>query len=316
MLSVSIPTISTGSLHSQKRVSNINMEQDDDQSNLNNFQEILQSEVYVDLERLRILARQGIPQQIRGEVWKYLLGVQQADRSKELTNTKERNKEYDQMDKSDRDIVKRIRGEVNRYQRRVHELEGKHYSISFENIILAYLNANRDIEYSPALVSLCAPFIYTLEKECDAYFCFERLMQTIEDVYSNRSIKERVANFMSLFRYVIPDLFNYFEDEEVGSSEWSTSWLQNLLAKEMQLEDLLHLWDFYFSINEPLDFHPFICLSILKIAKDSLEELEQSEIRTVLLRLPSFNMRMIIAEAVSIRHETLERQLYEDNDLL
>ncbi|KAI9307866.1 rab-GTPase-TBC domain-containing protein [Cunninghamella echinulata] len=259
------------------------MEQDDEQSNLIDFQEILQSEVYVDLERLRILARQGIPHQIRGEVWKYLLGVQQADRSKELSNTKERSKEYEQMDKSDRDIAKRIRGEVSRYQRRVRQLEGKHYAQAFEDIILAYLNANRDIEYSPALVSLCAPFIYTFEKECDAYYCFERLMQSI--------------------------------DEEVGSSEWSTSWLQNLLAKEMQLEDLLHLWDFYFSINEPLDFHPFVCLSILRIAKDSLEELEQSEIRTVLLRLPSFNMRMIIADAVSIRHETLERQLSEDAGL-
>ncbi|CAO3638552.1 unnamed protein product [Cunninghamella echinulata] len=316
MLSVSIPTISTGSLHSQnKRVSHMNMEQDDEQSNLIDFQEILQSEVYVDLERLRILARQGIPHQIRGEVWKYLLGVQQADRSKELSNTKERSKEYEQMDKSDRDIAKRIRGEVSRYQRRVRQLEGKHYAQAFEDIILAYLNANRDIEYSPALVSLCAPFIYTFEKECDAYYCFERLMQSIDDVYSNHSIKERVASFMTLFRYVIPDLFSYFEDEEVGSSEWSTSWLQNLLAKEMQLEDLLHLWDFYFSINEPLDFHPFVCLSILRIAKDSLEELEQSEIRTVLLRLPSFNMRMIIADAVSIRHETLERQLSEDAGL-
>ncbi|ORZ25312.1 rab-GTPase-TBC domain-domain-containing protein [Absidia repens] len=284
---------------------------DEVQSNLNDYQELLQSEVYVDLDRLRILARQGVPQQIRGEVWKYLLGVQQADRSKELSSTKARNEEYEQIDKTDPDVAKRIRGEVHRFQRKVRDLEGKHYAEEFENIILAYLNTNREIEYSPAMVSLCAPFIYCLEKECDAYYCFERMMQAIEDVYSNYTIKERVANFMTLFRYVIPDLCSYFEDEEVDLNEWATSWLQNLLAKEMQFDDLLRLWDVYFAIADPLEFHPFVCLSILRNAKENLEDLEQSEIRTILLRLPTMNMRMIIAEAVNIRHETLERQMSE-----
>lgn len=43
------------------------MNEDEDQlSYLDDFQEILQSEVYVDLERLRILARHGVPDQLRG----------------------------------------------------------------------------------------------------------------------------------------------------------------------------------------------------------------------------------------------------------
>lgn len=83
------------------------------------------------------------------------------------------------MDKIDPEISKKIRGEVSRYQIRTPELAGKHYQQQFENIITAYLNANRDVEYHSSLVNLCAPFIYTMEKECDAYFCFERLMQAI-----------------------------------------------------------------------------------------------------------------------------------------
>lgn len=77
-----------------------NMQQDEALSILNDFNEILQSEVYVDLDRLRILARHGIPTELRGvssychrailfftdsisqEVWKFLLGVEQADRCK------------------------------------------------------------------------------------------------------------------------------------------------------------------------------------------------------------------------------------------
>lgn len=39
---------------------------EEETSYLTDFQEILQSEVYVDLERLRILARHGVPSQLRG----------------------------------------------------------------------------------------------------------------------------------------------------------------------------------------------------------------------------------------------------------
>lgn len=83
------------------------------------------------------------------------------------------------MDKNNSEVAKKIRGEVSRYQLRTPELAGKHNTEKFENIILAYLNSNRDIEYHPSMITLCAPFIYTLDKECDAYFCFERLMQAI-----------------------------------------------------------------------------------------------------------------------------------------
>ncbi|ORX44000.1 RabGAP/TBC [Hesseltinella vesiculosa] len=260
------------------------MDQDDILSSLKDYEEILQSEVYVDVDRLRILARHGVPQQIRGEVWKYLLGVERADRCKSpITIPPQRLEEYGQIDKTDPDVAKRIRGEVNRYQRKVKELEGKHFAEQFENVILAYLNTNRNVEYTPGLVALCAPFLYCLDKECDAYYCFERMMQAI--------------------------------DEEVDLNEWVTSWLQNLLAKEMAFEDVLRLWDVYFAILDPLELHPFVCLAILRHVKEKLEDLEQSEIRTILLRLPRLNIRMIVAEAVNLRHETWERQISEDAEL-
>lgn len=126
--------------------------------------------------------------------------------AKELSSSKARSEEYNQMDKINSEIAKRIRGEVTRYQRRVPEVDGKDYIQSFCNIILAYLNTNRDVEYSASLVPLCAPFIYVLETECDAYYCFERLMQAMEEHNMNTSLKEQVAQFMTLFRCGLPEL--------------------------------------------------------------------------------------------------------------
>ncbi|OBZ90046.1 TBC1 domain family member 15 [Choanephora cucurbitarum] len=310
---------------------------EEEASYLSDFEDILQSEVYVDLERLRILARHGIPDQLRGEVWKYLLGIQQADRcklnrntidiqsnlhllAKELSSSKARREEYDQFDKVDNDIAKRIRGEVNRYQRRVPEFDLVGHVQSFVNIILAYLNSNRDVEYNPSMISLCAPFIHVMENECDAYFCFEKLMQAIDEFNQTVSLKEQVAQFMTLFRCSLVELCSYFDEEEVDLNEWSTSWLQNLLSKEMRFENLVRLWvalflDTYFAIPDPFHFHPFVCLSILQSAKEALEDLEQSEIRTLLLRLPLLNMEMIIADAYNFKHEAMARQVSENDDL-
>jgi hypothetical protein len=131
---------------------------------------------------------------------------------------------------------------VSRFQRRVPELDGNEHVQSFVNIILAYLNSNHDVEYSSNLVSLCAPFIYVMETECDAFFCFERLMQAIEEYNTNISLKKQVAQFMTLFRCGLPELCSYFDEEEVDLNEWSTSWLHNLLAKEMKFENLVRLW--------------------------------------------------------------------------
>lgn len=71
--------------------------------------------------------------------------------------------------------------------------------------------------------------------------------------------------------------------------------------------------DTYFAMTDPFAFHPFVCLckcntsaftnrvinlffkpAILLSAKEALEDLEQSEIRTMLLRLPLLNMEMVI----------------------
>jgi hypothetical protein len=54
----------------------------------------------------------------------------------------------------------------------------------------------------------------------------------------------------------------------------------------------------------PFDWHPYVCLALLKCCKDAVEELELSEIRTLLSRLPEFgNMDAIISVAARMRTE-------------
>ncbi|ORX90747.1 RabGAP/TBC [Basidiobolus meristosporus CBS 931.73] len=280
-------------------------------SAMNELREILNVEMYVDVDKLRRAARHGIPSEIRGEVWKFLLGVEPADRSHELSNSKAKADEYAQLDKENSESTKRIRGEVTRYLKRLgnHEETASQFSV-FENVIGAYLNGNKSVEYSPVLVHMCGPFVECLSEEWEIYYCFEQLIDIIADeYYEENEINECVAKFITLFRTLLPDLYNYFQDEEVDFNEWVASWNLNLLAKELPLDSLSRLWDTYFCEANFLELHVYVCLAILTYCKENLEDLEQSEIRTMLLRLPELDMDQILQQGFNLMHEIQEREI-------
>ncbi|KAJ1921928.1 hypothetical protein H4219_000275 [Mycoemilia scoparia] len=270
------------------------------------FLETLDSEVFVDVNKLREYARHGIPEEIRGDVWKFLLGTEKPNRFDEITMRKSRAEFYDAIDKENPETSKRVRGEVNRYFKRLGKkcpFDTRTTPATFESVICAYLNTNHAIEYSPRLVQMCTPFVLTMKKDFDVFSCFERLMSIMDAYALKMPINKRIAQFLTYFRIALPDLCSYFEEEEVDMNEWASSWLRYLLSRELPLPCILRLWDVYFSQPEFMDFHPYVCLAILNTMKETLEDLDQSEIRTQLLCLPEIDIPQIINQAFNFRSE-------------
>ncbi|KAF9576827.1 hypothetical protein EC968_003334 [Mortierella alpina] len=290
---------------------------DETSSTMAEYEEVLSAEVWIDIPKLRRYASDGIPRELRGEVWLYLLGIRDADRSKEVSTQKQRTQDFEQMDKTPNESTKRVRGEISRYLRKINLESDRDLPRLFEEVISAYCNHNHQVEYYAAMVNLCAPFVYSVKRESDAYLCFERMMSILDEHFNDESINEAVAKFMTLFHTCIPDLYSFFEEEEVDIKEWAASALQFVLSRELTLENTLRLWDTYFAIpfeaaDTWIDLHPYFCLAILKHLKEQFEDLEQSEIRTILMRLPPLDMEAVINEAFNIRYEILERQVSDD----
>lgn len=152
-------------------------------------------------------------------------------------------------------------------------------------------------DFHPSLVYLCAPFAQCVRAEAGIYFAFERLMKMIEDYNAVYPLPQRVASFLTLFRTTLPELHAYFEAEEVDLVAVATSWLQHLLAREMQINDLMRLWgtctphlDTYFATPDLLDLHLYVCLAVLTNCKDALEDLDQSETIGMLFSLPPLDV--------------------------
>jgi hypothetical protein len=141
-----------------------------------------------------------------------------------------------------------------------------------------------------------------------------------EDYTTSQPLSVRMTFFLSIFRQFLPDLHSYFEEEAVDMRELASAWLEGLFAKEMQIGMLMRLWgpspspssscsslmldtintDVYFSIPDPLDLHPYVCLAILTTCKDALEELDQSEVRSMLLSLPPMDVDRVSASSSSL----------------
>jgi len=48
------------------------------------YHELMNAEVFVEIDKLRDIAKHGVPDNVRGDVWMYLLGVQHSDKCKLL----------------------------------------------------------------------------------------------------------------------------------------------------------------------------------------------------------------------------------------
>lgn len=117
---------------------------------------------------------------------------------------------------------------------------------------------------------------------------------------------------------------------------------QNLLARELQLDNVLRLWDTYFAEPDGLSLHVCVCLgesiegwggverasasiclyphirihtqarhpsiataAILEKCKEDLEELEQQELNQYLFNLPEFDMTEVRVEGLAALHVNL-----------
>ncbi|KDN52685.1 hypothetical protein K437DRAFT_253880 [Tilletiaria anomala UBC 951] len=164
-----------------------------------------------------------------------------------------------------------------------------------------YMAVAYPVQFHPALVYLCVPFVQCMKVEASMYFAFEKLMSLIEEHNKRVPLASRIATFLTLFRATLPELFAYFDEEEVDVVGFASKWLQNLLAKEMRMPDLMRLWDTYFAMPDFLDLHLYVCIAILMNSRDPLEELDQSETKSMLSSLPPLDVDQIINDAINIR---------------
>lgn len=264
------------------------------------FFNLLTSETYVDLKALRRLSRYGIPAEMRSMAWKFLLGAERDDRSDDMVQAIQRKNEYLPAIPSTFEQQNKVLEEVRRSQRRFPKPLP---TTGYENVIGAYIQNHPTAIFTTEWVHLCTPFLMINWDRTDVYHCFKKLVEKLNREFEITSLHDRVVSFQLLFRRTLPDLYDYFESEEVSHNEWMPSWIGYLLARQMDFDNLLYLWDFYFSDVNFMETHRFFCLAILKQYRDVLEDATNEQLRTFLRELPPMDIFMIRQLAIDLQYQ-------------
>mmetsp|Transcript_44815 Transcript_44815/g.106272 ORF Transcript_44815/g.106272 Transcript_44815/m.106272 type:complete len:297 (+) Transcript_44815:186-1076(+) len=291
---------------------------------LEEYRDILIADTFVDLPRLKLRAQHGVPEEIRAEVWKYLLNVSKLDKSEEVSITKKMEENYwdmAQTSQNDIEVLGAVKAVLRHFPPQWEAALDAKSRKMIERVAVCFLSHNTFAQCSPTVAYLIPPIITCTQEESDAYYCFQGLMIRIITLMPETDLNLRVGRFVMLFKTIYPEVNAALEDEEVEVNEWAVSWLRFLLCRELQVENSQRLWDSYFAADsedlqaqqereDGLLLHPYVCLAILEHLQGTIIELsERSEMLATLHHLPAMDMDQIITQAQSIRDEVKTRNL-------
>jgi len=137
--------------------------------------EVLESECSVEMDKLLSLCRHGIPERLRGEAWKYLLGVMRPEKSQELSLGKLMEQRYQQLERagqadSESELTRRIKGEVRAHRASEPFFRDARTHQRLERLLRTYLHRHSS-EYIPWMVHLLGPLVQVYrESDTDAYY--------------------------------------------------------------------------------------------------------------------------------------------------
>eukprot|EP00271_Cylindrocystis_brebissonii_P000474 TRINITY_DN10576_c0_g1_i1.p1 TRINITY_DN10576_c0_g1~~TRINITY_DN10576_c0_g1_i1.p1 ORF type:complete len:402 (+),score=81.04 TRINITY_DN10576_c0_g1_i1:253-1458(+) len=269
------------------------------------LEEVLNGEMYVDVQQLKDLSKYGLPGDLRSRVWIFLLGVYKPDRTDELSADMELTNVYEKYNFENNEVLKRVRGELKRYQPGVPVFQEADTRLVFEHTLSAYLSTHSKVEYSPHLVHLLGPLVACIGSERDVYYCFEALVARHEAFCAGDAMLTLLSRFLTLFRNLLPALCDYFEEEELEPCTWAVPWLHSLFCRELPLQCVLRLWDTYFSCDEGFGLHPFVCLSILETCTEELMEMDSTELLGFMQHLPSLDMTQVVYNAYNLQEKMI-----------
>ncbi|RSH78096.1 uncharacterized protein EHS24_002552 [Apiotrichum porosum] len=147
-------------------------------------------------------------------------------------------------------------------------------------------------------VYLATPFVCVLSRPLAVFYSFEKLVDRLS---SFPPLPSRLGTILGLFRSALPDLHAYFEDEQVPMIAVAMSWMTTLLSREMWLGDVLRLWDSYLAADNMFALHCYVCVAILATCKETLEELDGSEAKLMLLDLPPMDVDRLLQDAANLK---------------
>eukprot|EP00092_Neocalanus_flemingeri_P012457 GFUD01013430.1.p1 GENE.GFUD01013430.1~~GFUD01013430.1.p1 ORF type:complete len:661 (+),score=200.01 GFUD01013430.1:248-1984(+) len=241
---------------------------------------------------LQKIFKGGIEENIRSEVWKYLLGYFHWHHPVEVreTNRKARVEEYFRMKLQWQSMSEEQQNRFAAFQERKTQIEkdigrtdrSHPYYVGNNNpnvallqdILMTYVMYNFDLGYVQGMSDLLSPILFVMKNEVDAFWCFVGFMDQVGSNFEldQGGMKRQLDDMTEIMKFVDPVFYNYLEAKESGNLFFCFRWMLIWFKREFNYSDTLTLWEVLWTKKPCKNFHLLVCAALLDTEKSAIVE--------------------------------------------
>ncbi|KAG7989654.1 hypothetical protein I3843_03G249900 [Carya illinoinensis] len=121
------------------------------------------------------------------------------------------------------------------------------------DVLAIYAWMDNDIGYIQGMSDICSPMIILLEKEEDAFWCFEHAMRRLRENFrcstSSIGVQAQLSTLSQIIKVIDPKLHQHLEDLDGGEYLFAFRMLMVLFRREFSFVDALYLWELMWAME-------------------------------------------------------------------
>eukprot|EP00093_Oithona_nana_P006165 06165.XXX_166349_168505_1 [CDS] Oithona nana genome sequencing. len=287
-------------------------------------------------ELVQKIFKGGVEQNVRSEVWKFLLDYydfgssaseREACRKAKVDDyfrmkTQWRSISADQEERftAFKERKTQIEKDVFRTDRTHPFFEGdENKNIDMlQDILMTYIMYNFDLGYVQGMSDLLAPILYVMQNEVDAFWCFVGFMKRValNFDFDQGGMKSQLNQLIELLKTYDPEFYSYLDTKDSGNLYFCFRWLLIWFKREFPFNDVMRIWEVIWTDKPCPNFHLIICLALMDLEKKTIIEngFGFTEILKHINDMANSNVSIsaVLARAEAI-YEKLSRSMYVSN---
>ncbi|KAI1785759.1 RabGAP/TBC [Ganoderma leucocontextum] len=277
----------------------------------------------VDIAKLRKLAWNGVPDELRPLVWPLLLGYLPLPKPTRSSTLARKRREYASLvettfsrgrDGLDQQIWHQIEIDVPRTRPGVQLWMQASTQRSLERILYVWAIRHPASGYVQGINDLATPFFQVFLSayidsdpeefdtgilsdtvrtavEADTFWCLSRLLDGIQDNYiaGQPGIHRSVKRMAELVARIDAPLAAHLDAENVEFMQFAFRWMNCLLMREISVQNTIRMWDTYLAEGTDAfsQFHLYVCSAFLVQWSKKLQAMDFQGIIMFLQSLPT-----------------------------
>ncbi|EJS44466.1 gyp7p [Saccharomyces arboricola H-6] len=158
-----------------------------------------------------------------------------------------------------------------------NEVKNPHL-IHLQSILITYNVYNTNLGYVQGMTDLLSPIYVIMRDEWKTFWCFTHFMDIMERNFlrDQSGIHEQMLTLVELVQLMLPELSEHLNQCDSGNLFFCFRMLLVWFKREFEMEDIMHIWENFWTFYYSSQFQLFFMLAILqKNSQAILQHLNQ-----------------------------------------